>query len=48
MFAAEIAEAYPEKHVTVVQSNKQLVPGYSERLSGQILNILTGLKIEVQ
>ncbi len=45
--AAEIAETYPEKKVTLVQSNKGLVPGYSERLSRQILNVLTRLKVEV-
>ena len=45
--AAEVAETYPDKHVMVVQANKQLVPGYSDRLSRQILSILQGLKVEV-
>ena len=47
MFAAEIAETYPDKHVTLVQSNKELVPGYSARMSRRILSILKGLKVEV-
>ena len=47
MAAAEIAETYPDKKVTLVQSNKELVPGYSARLSQQILNILQNLKVEV-
>lgn len=47
MAAAEIAETYPDKTVTLVQSNKELVPGYSARLSQQILNILQSLKVEV-
>ena len=46
--AAEIAETYLNKHVTVVQAKKQLVPGYSDRVSRQILNILKGLKVEVR
>ncbi len=44
--AAEIAETYPDKQVTLVQANKELVPGYSARLSRQILNILKGLNVE--
>ncbi|DBA66203.1 hypothetical protein WJX79_004881 [Trebouxia sp. C0005] len=45
--AAEVAEAYPEKQVTVVQANKELVPGYSARLSRQILSVLKSLNVEV-
>ena len=45
--AAEIAEAYPEKEVTLVQSHEELVPGYSARMSRRILSILRGLKVEV-
>lgn len=44
--AAEVAETYSEKQVTLVQANKELVPGYSARLSRQILNILQGLNVE--
>ncbi len=44
--AAEVAETYPEKQVTLVQANKELVPGYSARLSRQILNVLKGLNVE--
>lgn len=46
--AAEVAETYPSKKVMLVQSNKQLVPGYSPRMSRQILKILQRLKVEVK
>ena len=45
--AAEIAETYPEKKVTLIQSHQELVPGYSARMSRRILSILRGLKVEV-
>lgn len=45
--AAEIAETYPDKHVTLVQSGRVLVPGYGARFSRRILEILRGLHIEV-
>ena len=45
--AAEIAETYPDKEVTLVQSHEELVPGYSARMSRRILSILRGLKVEV-
>jgi len=32
--------------VTLVQANKELVPGYSARLSRQILHVLKGLNVE--
>ncbi|DBB03007.1 TPA: hypothetical protein ACH3X1_013455, partial [Trebouxia sp. C0004] len=44
--AAEIAETYPDKRVTLVQANKELVPGYSARLSRKILSVLKGLHVE--
>ncbi len=44
--AAEVAETYPDKQVTLVQANKELVPGYSARLSRQILDVLKGLNVE--
>ena len=45
--AAEIAETYPDKHVTLVQSHEELVPSYSARMSHRILSILRGMKVEV-
>ena len=45
--AAEIAETYPDKHVTLVQSGRVLVPGYGARFSRRILEILRGLHVEV-
>lgn len=46
--AAEIAETYHEKHVTLVQSAKVLVPGYGARFSRLILQILKGLHVEAR
>ena len=47
MLAAEVAETYPDKHVTLVQSAAVLVPGYGERFSRRILEILRDLHVEV-
>lgn len=44
--AAEIAETYPDKAITLVQSHEELVPGYSARMSRRILRVLRGLKVE--
>ncbi|DBB05607.1 TPA: hypothetical protein ACH3X1_012380, partial [Trebouxia sp. C0004] len=46
LFVSEIAETYPDKQVTLVQANKELVPGYSARLSRKILSVLKGLHVE--
>lgn len=45
--AAEIAETYRDKHVTLVQSGKVLVPGYGARFSRLILKILRDLNVQV-